>query len=119
MDKPLLLAAALSAALLPLAACGHKQPEVINTYDPQAAALRNAAPVQLPPSVTASKSYRCSDNSLFYVDFYSNNTAQIRTTRGGPPTELTQGDAGALAGGSFTLSGNGDHVTINGKTCHT
>ena len=121
MQKTTLLAAAASAAFLSLAACGQRAPEVINEYDPQAAALHNAAPVTAPPPMIASnKTYRCADNSLFYVDFYTNNTAMIRTTRDGSPTQLTQtGGSGPYAGGSMSVSGNGDRVTINGKACHT
>ena len=52
MHKTPLLAAAASAALFALSACHQSQPEMVNTYDPQAQALRNAAPVQLPPAIT-------------------------------------------------------------------
>ena len=79
MTKPLLLAAAASAALIALSAC-NSEPEIVGggPADPQGDALKNAPPVELPPSITASKQYRCSDNSLYIVDFYSNNTATIR-----------------------------------------
>ena len=121
MSKTPLLAAAASAALFALSACQQGAPEVVNEYDPQAAALQNAAPVQLPPAVTASKTYRCSDNSLVYVDFYDNNTAIIRHgTRDAAPTTLTaEGGNPPFTGGADSVSGNGDQVTINGKSCHT
>ena len=83
-------------------------------------ALKNAAPVALPPAITDSRTYRCSDNSLVYVDFYNNNTAA------GPPHPRRRADpadpaggAGPYAGEGHTVSGNGTHVTINGKSCHT
>ena len=120
MHKTPLLAAAASAALFTLSACQKGEPEVVNTYDPQAQALQNAAPVQLPPAITDSRTYRCADNSLFYVEFYNNNTAMIRTTRDGTPTQLTQtGGTGPYAGSGQSVSGNESHVTINGKSCHT
>ena len=121
MYKNPLLAAAASAALFALSACGSNEPEVINQYDPQREALQNAAPVQLPPAVTASKTYRCADNSLFYVDFYNNNTAILfRGNRDATPVQLTATNgAPPFTGSGSSVSGNGEHVTINGKACHT
>ena len=31
--------------------------------------------------IQASRTYRCKDNSLLYVDFYTNNTVQVRTAK--------------------------------------
>lgn len=121
MSKTPLLAAAASAVLFALSACQQGGPEIVNAYDPQEDALKNAAPVQLPPAVTASKTYRCADNSLFYVDFYNNNTAILRRgNRDAAPTTLTaEGGNPPFTGDGSSLSGPGDHVTINGKSCHT
>jgi hypothetical protein len=125
MRNTLLLAAAAGASIA-LAACNN-QPEVLgaNKYDPQAEALKNAAPVAPPPMVSASKTYRCSDNSLFYVDFYSDNTATIRTEQTGTPTSLTStnGQPPFTATG-YSVSGNGNNVRItapghNNIACHT
>lgn len=124
MSKTFLLAAT-AAASIALTACSN-EPEVIgvNRYDPQAEALKNAAPVAPPPMVSASKTYRCSDNSLFYVDFYSDNTATIRTEQTGSPTSLnsTSGAPPFTAAG-YSVSGNGDNVRItapghNNVACH-
>lgn len=117
--KPYLAAAAI-AALLSLGAC-NKEPEaeVVNQYDAQAEALRNAAPVVLPPAIIASRTYRCSDNGLYYVDFYNNNTALIRRTREGTPTTLTApGEGAAYAGQGYTVSANSNNVRINSLSCH-
>ena len=120
MLKTPLFAAAASAAIFTLSACGDPAPEVVNAYDPQAEALANAAPVQLPAAVSQSRSYRCSDNSLYYVDFYNNNTARIGRSRDGEKTELRLAEGGAppFSGEGYSLSGNGENVTINGKSCH-
>ncbi|HEX8641718.1 MAG TPA: hypothetical protein VF704_11275 [Allosphingosinicella sp.] len=120
MQKTHLLAAATGAALIALAACGEPKVVTVNKYDPQAEALKNAAPVTAPPMITANRTYRCSDNSLYYVAFLNNNTANIRTTQEGMPTLLNSEDAdGPYAGEGFTVSGTGEQVTINGKSCHT
>jgi hypothetical protein len=72
------------------------------------------APVTLPPSLLASKTFRCKDNSLVYVDFFSDNTtADLRTEKTAPATKLTAAEAGKpYEGGGFTVSGNGDQVEI-------
>src|SRR5215210_5268983 len=120
MHKTPLLAAAASAALFALSACQQSEPEVVNSYDPQREALQKAAPVQLPPAIIDNRTYRCSDNSLFYVEFYNNGTAMIRTSRDGTPTQLTQtGGAGAYEGGGQSVSANATRATVNGKSCHT
>jgi hypothetical protein len=118
MHKKPFLTAASAAALLTLGACGG-EPQTVNTYDAQAEALKNAAPVVLPPAITASRTYRCSDNSLYYVDFYDNNTALIRTTQEGMPTSLTSADGTApYAGEGYTVSANAENVRINNLSCH-
>jgi hypothetical protein len=120
------LAAASAASLLALAACSD-EPEMVglNQYDPQAQALANAAPVQLPPSIIASRTYRCTDNSLIYVDFYNNDTAQIRTSQDGMPTILTAADGNPpYTAEGFSVSANADNVRItapgkNNISCRT
>ena len=119
MYKHPLLAAAATAALLALGAC-NQEPEQVKQYDPQAEALAKAAPVQLPPAITDNRMFRCSDNSLFYVDYYNNNTATIRTSQDGPTTQLSQtGGTGPYAGSGQSVSANAARATINGKSCHT
>lgn len=121
MQKTHFLAAASGAAILALAACGEPKVVTVNKYDPQAEALKNAAPVAPPPMITANRTYRCRDNSLYYVAFLNNNTANIRTNPNeGVPVVLTSEDAdGPYAGEGYTVSGNSENVTINGKSCRT
>lgn len=125
MNKTILFAAT-AAASIALSACSN-EPEVIGNgrIDPQAEALKNAAPIAPPPMVSSSKIYRCSDNSVFYVDFYSDNTATIRTEQTGTPTSLTStnGQPPFTASG-YSVSGTGDNVRItapgrNNVACHT
>lgn len=126
MQKHPFLTAASAAALLALGACS-SEPETVSTRtdDPQAEALKNAAPVQLPPSITHSRTYRCTDNSLVYVDFYNNNTAQYRSARDGTPTTLNtaEGSPPYTAPG-YSVSANAETVRItapgkNNLSCRT
>jgi hypothetical protein len=113
MHKSLVLTAAC-AATAALAACS-SEPEtiVVNRYDAQAEALANAAPVELPPSIVAARAYRCRDNSLVYIDFYSNNTATIRNQRGGDiAATVTSPDGTApYTADGYSVSGNTPSIT--------
>jgi len=123
MHKLAIVAAPL-AALLSLAACNN-EPEVINNYDPQAEALAKAPPVELPPSIRASHTYRCQDNSLLYANFYTDDTARIADTAQGAAAglQLTAGEGGnpPYTAEGYSLSGSGDQVsyTAPGKGTQT
>src|SRR3546814_17732519 len=93
MQRTQIFAAASVAALLSLAAC-NQEPEVIsaNGVDPQADELAKAPPVELPPAIQASRTYRCDDNSLVYATFYTNNTVKVSAEPGVNGTILTAQD---------------------------
>lgn len=126
MEKTHIFAAATGAALLTLSACGEPEIVTVNRYDPQAEALKNAGPVAPPPMIQASRAYRCRDNSLIYVDFYTNNTALVRTERGGDPVASLTAEGGnpPYAGQEgYSISGNGENVSYTSPSgtqpCHT
>ncbi|HEY0112738.1 MAG TPA: hypothetical protein VGB59_06250 [Allosphingosinicella sp.] len=109
-----ILSAAPVAALLALSACNSEDHNIVaGGDDPQSEALKNAPPVEAPPMIQASRTYRCKDNSLVYVDFYTNNTARIRTEKEGQPTTLTaaEGQPPFTAEG-WSVSANAPQVTI-------
>ena len=115
------LAAAASAALLALAGCNN-DPVQINTVEADTIAPTNTLPpTELPPSIVASKTYRCAypSNALYYVEFYSDNRAAVRQgDRNATPKFLTgTAPTGPFTGEGVTLSGNGNNVTINGTSC--
>jgi hypothetical protein len=112
------LPTAALAALLSLSACGQSEPEVIDTrpVDPNAAQLNAAAPVALPPSIEATVTFRCKDNSLVYVDFFQGKQlANLRLEKGGPPVQLKADAAGnPYVGGGYTLTGNAKAIDLAG-----
>ncbi|MBB5686090.1 hypothetical protein [Sphingobium boeckii] len=86
--------------------------------DDQAAALANAAPVELPPSVKSSKKYRCKDSSIVSVDFLSDDLSATVTPAGGSPTPLKAAAAGGpFVAEGFAVSGAGTsiNITLPGK----
>ena len=106
---------AAAAAALALGGC-QKKPEVVDTTapDPMASQLANAAPVELPPSMIASVTFRCKDNSLAYVDFFKGNTqANLKFKKTDTPIVLkADKDGDPLTGNGYSLTGNQDNITL-------
>ena len=104
---PMFLMLAAAAAL---AGCNKESHTIVAGPDTGDAA--NAAangPIALPPSVVASKIYRCADNKVVYVDWLSDGkSANIRTEQGGSPTQVTAAEAGQpmSAAGGYSLEGS-------------
>ena len=108
--------AALAAACCVLSACGEPETVTANgTADPQADNLAKAAPVTLPPAIRESKTYRCADNSLIYVNFLTDGlTANLRDNPGEPPIAVLKAPrpGAPFVAEGFSLSGSGDTVTF-------
>ena len=120
MTKPLAAAAPL-VALLALAAC---DPETIdpNKNPEREASRNNAASVEAPPMIQASRTYRCKDNSLLYADFYTNDTVLVRAAKDGPGTTLTAPAAGQpYVADGYSLSANAAQIsyTAPGKSAQS
>lgn len=101
-----------------LAACNPKPETIVANEqpDPMAEQLANAAPVELPPSIAASKTYRCKDNSLLFIDWYSDGSARVKTAKGEAGTQVPapkEGEKPALTGSATASS-----ITYSGKICH-
>ena len=62
----------------------------------------------LPPSIEASKSYRCKDNSLVYIDWLSDKmTANVRAAKTDTPVQLKAAEAGKpLTAEGYSLTGD-------------
>jgi hypothetical protein len=106
----ILLRALPLAALAFLSACDTKPTTIVGggPTDPTADQIKNAPPVKLPPAMLASKSYRCKDNSLIYIDWFNDNmTANLRLKdKTATPVNLSAPSAGApYVGGDYTLTG--------------
>ena len=110
--SPFITAAVLGTALV-LTACGKPETITAGESDPDAAALNAASPVELPPMVTQSRTYRCKDASLVYVDFFSNNTATYKASKEDAGTKLTAAEPGKpYSAGGYSVSGDGPQVEI-------
>ena len=105
-----------------LALAGCKQETIVagEQPDPMARELANAAPVELPPSIASSKTYRCKDNSLVQIDWlaqdkgaYVHGDGQAQTHL--KPAEVAEGQPASTdltAEGGFVLKGNATASTV-------
>jgi len=111
------------AAAAALAGCNKETPgETDNT-----ATTAAKAPVQLPPSIMATKLYRCADNSVVTVDYMSDNkSANVKAGKDGSPVQVTSVAAGqpmTSADGAVSVEGSATgtsaKITIPGHPAQT
>lgn len=116
MMKRLLCSIALVAATA-LAGCDQQDHNIVagGPSDPDAN-LANQSAVTLPPAIQASHTYRCKDNSLLYVDWYSDGSARVKTSQGDAGTAIP---AAVEGGPASPLTGTADAASISfsGKSC--
>jgi hypothetical protein len=106
MTRTLLLSIAAAAAL---AGCNKESHTIVAGgppgYDNNAAANAN---IQLPPSIVATKLYRCADNSVVTVDYLSDGkSANVRAGKGTTSTPVAAPAAGQpmTADGGYSVEG--------------
>jgi membrane-bound inhibitor of C-type lysozyme len=109
------------AALFLVAACDTQPTTIVaggGPNDPTADQIKAAPPVKLPPAMLASKSYRCKDNSLVYIDWFNDNeTANLHLKdKSAMPINLKAPSSGAAyVGGDYTLTGTAEAKSITLK----
>ena len=108
MTRPFTILALVAAAAL--AGCNNEDHTIVAGPGADDQPMNNVG-VVLPPSIQASKAYRCKDNSLIYVDWLSDGTARVKKTREEVGTTLPAGDK-SLTGDAKTAS-----ITYNGQSC--
>jgi hypothetical protein len=106
----------LMVAAAALAGCNEDHTIVAGSVggDDNAAEASNT-PIVLPPSIAASKIYRCADNDVVYVDWLSDGkSANIRIEQSGIPVQVTAAEAGQpmTATGGYSLSGTPHAATV-------
>lgn len=106
---PLLLALAATVAL---AGCNKEDHTIVAGAPGDNATDTNLANVQLPPSINASKTYRCKDNSVIRVDWLSDGSARVHPDGKTVGTPVEVGDGKAIQGTSDASS-----ITYNGQSC--
>ena len=97
--------------------------QAVPAQDPMAPlpdAAQPAPPVELPPAIASSKTYRCKDNSLVQIDWLANDKGAYVHGEGQSqthlkPAEPVEGEAASndlTAEGGFVLKGNATASTV-------
>jgi len=108
MTRTAMLITLVAAAAL--AGCNKEDHTIVAGPDEGAANATANEHVALPPSISASKSYRCADNKLIYVDWMSDGTARVKKSREEAGTVVTPGTD--LKGDSSAKA-----ITYGGQNC--
>ena len=112
-----ILCSTILAAAAALAGCEQETIIAQGPYDPRPNAAADAASVKLPPAIAASKAYRCKDNSLIYVDWYSDGSARVKARRNEIGTSVPAPAPGATAPSPLGGSAGSASITYGGKSC--
>lgn len=129
--------------MLALAACNKSETPAADEAGTDVAATP-ATPIELPPAITATGTYRCADNTILYVDFLGQNeAADIRvgdksatavrvtapaaeasaapTADAAPAAEAAPAGPMKSADGENSLSGEGKQINVKlaGKGAQT
>ncbi len=107
------LALALTAAAA-LAGCNQEDHNIVAGGPADPVGNQANADVVLPPAIAHSKIYRCKDNSVVYIDWLADNkTANLRTDRNAPPTQLVAPEEGKpMVAEGYSLTGTGEGSTV-------
>ncbi len=112
----------IAVAAVSLAAC--KQETIVGGEqpDPMKEELAKAAPVELPPAIASSKTYRCKDNSLVQIDWlaagkgaYLHGDGKAQTQTHLRPAEAVEGQPASTdltAEGGYVLKGSAAASTV-------
>ena len=107
--------APVAAALL-LAACGKPTTIVADgPADDMKADLAAAGPVELPPAMSASKSFRCKDNSIVFIDFFAGDRqATLHPGKRDAPAVMLKAAAAGdpLTAPGYSLTGTATGATV-------
>jgi hypothetical protein len=119
-DMKRIICPTILTAAAALAGCEQETIVAQGPYDPRPNAAADAASIKLPPSIMASKTYRCRDNSLIYIDWYSDGSARVKANPNEAGTSIpapAEGNVTDAAPSPLTGSANSPSITYAGKSC--
>lgn len=109
----LLLTLAAAAAL---AGCGNQNEPIVIGPDGQVvneSEKIDTSGVELPPSIAASKTYRCKGNGIVQIDWLSDNkTANLRSEEGAVVQLTADSEGQPLTAEGYSLTGSSGSSTI-------
>lgn len=105
------------AAAAALAGCEQETVTPRGPYDPNANLTNRSGPIELPPAITSSHAYRCKDNSLVYIDWYSDGSARVKATPTEAGTHVPAPAPDAAEPPQLVGSASATTITYAGKSC--
>jgi hypothetical protein len=114
-------------ALVALAACNKEDHTIVAGPDYDNEVNQEAeANIVLPPSIAASKTYRCADNTIVTVDWLSDGkSANVRAGKAENPVMVSAAEAGQpmTSDGGYSVTGSKDagsvKIAVPGKSAQT
>jgi hypothetical protein len=97
------------AAAAALAGCNKESHTIVSGPPGDDTNVAANGPVALPPSIVATKLYRCADNSVVTIDYLSDNkSANVRVGKDSASTQVTAAEAGQpmTAPGGYSVEGS-------------
>jgi hypothetical protein len=120
MIRKLSLIAVIAVSAAALGACNNETIRGGEQPDPMKDELANAAPVELPPAIASSKTYRCHDNSLVQIDWLSDKTAYVHGdgqaqthVKPAEPVEGKPASTDLVAEGGFMVKGDAAAASVS------
>ncbi len=104
--------------LLSLAGCNNQPTNIgADDSDDMKTQLAAAKPVELPPSISSAKTFRCKDNSVMTLDFYSDGKSVGVHPKPGTRATVAKADAAGepmkTADGAYTVSGAANDKSVD------
>ena len=112
-----IICSTILGAAAALAGCEQETIVAQGPYDPRPNSAADASSTTLPPAISASKTYRCKDNSLIYVDWYSDGSARVKASRNEVGTSIPALAPDATEPSPLTGSAGSASITYAGKSC--
>ena len=73
--------------------------------------------MQLPPAIAGSHAYRCKDNKLIYIDWYSDGSARVKASRNEVGTQIPAPAPDATEPPPLVGSASDTTITYQGQSC--
>ena len=109
MNRIIIIAALATTAIT---ACSKSDHTIVAGAKEENVTVNTA--IVLPPAIESSKSYRCKDNTVVYIDWLNDKkTADIRASKAGSASRVISAEAGKpMTAVGYSLTGTKDMASV-------
>ncbi len=110
MNRTLIIAALAATAIT---ACSKSDHTIVAGSKDDGVTVNTAA-IVMPPAIESTKSYRCKDNTVVYIDWLNDKkTADIRASKAGSASRVVSAEAGKpMTAAGYSLTGTKDSASV-------